>query len=100
MITRIVKMTFTPEGVPAFQQVFEEAKNKIANFPGCRHLELVQADDPCIFFTLSRWKDADALESYRHSDLFKATWARTKIHFAARAEAWSTTSQFSSEHTS
>lgn len=86
MITRIVKLTFRPEEVPAFLEIFEGSKNAIRNFPGCRHLELLRAD--FIFFTYSRWDDESALEQYRNSKLFQGTWARTKALFAARPEAW------------
>lgn len=96
MITRIVKLVFTAQGTADFLALFAEVGDKIVAFPGCQHLELVQGLEPQIFFTLSRWEDEAALEQYRHSDLFKATWAKTKIHFAARPEAWSTNSLFSS----
>lgn len=87
-------MVFTADGVAAFLKVFEGVGDKIAAFPGCTSLELVQGLDKQTFFTLSRWEDSEALEAYRHSDLFKATWAKTKIHFAAKPEAWSTESLF------
>ncbi len=91
MIKRIVKMTFRPEGVSIFvNEVFESSKGRIRAFPGCRHMELLQCtDDPCVLFTLSLWDDEAALESYRQSELFQRTWARTKMLFAQRAEAWS-----------
>jgi len=36
------------------------------------------------------WKDEASLERYRKSDLFKNTWQATKIYFADRPEAWTT----------
>ncbi|UTW62597.1 antibiotic biosynthesis monooxygenase [bacterium SCSIO 12741] len=90
MIRRIVKMTFNPEKVEDFLAVFRESRDKIASQPGCTHLELFQVTDrPNIFMTYSYWEDESDLENYRHSDLFKSVWARTKIHFADRPEAWS-----------
>lgn len=90
MIKRIVKMTFRPDGLQTFlQEVFEESKHQIRAFPGCQHMELLQcADEPNTLFTLSLWDDEAALERYRHSELFQRTWARTKVLFARRAEAW------------
>lgn len=90
-------MEFTDEGIAEFLQVFDEVKLKIAAFPGCQHLELVQGLEPNIFFTISRWSEESDLEKYRHSDLFKATWKKTKALFRARAQAWSSHSLFVSE---
>ncbi|MCS6929914.1 MAG: antibiotic biosynthesis monooxygenase [Saprospiraceae bacterium] len=91
MIKRIVKMTFRPEGVEVFlNEIFEESKSQIRAFPGCRHMELLQAiNDPRTLFTWSIWDNESALEHYRQSELFQRTWARTKALFAQPAEAWS-----------
>ncbi|MFT6166380.1 MAG: quinol monooxygenase YgiN [Vicingaceae bacterium] len=91
MIVRIVKLTFRKEEIDTFKQVLEESKELIRAFPGVLHLQMLQsADNPCIFFTYSHWENSTALENYRHSNLFKSTWAKTKILFAEKAEAWST----------
>ena len=83
-------MTFRPEAVDTFIGVFDESAPRIRAFPGCLHLELWQdVSYPNILTTLSHWKDDAALEKYRSSQLFKATWARTKPLFAARPEAFS-----------
>jgi heme-degrading monooxygenase HmoA len=37
--------------------------------------------------THSRWRDAEALEAYRASDLFRTTWRAVKPLFAAAPEA-------------
>ncbi len=91
MIKRVVKLTFRPEAVAIFlHTVFEPSKAQIRAFPGCRHMELLQATDrPDVLFTLSLWEDAAALENYRRSELFRTTWAKTKALFAEKAEAWS-----------
>lgn len=93
MIKRIVKMIFRPEAVPVFRdEVFEQSKQLIRAFPGCRHMELLEmVAQPNVLFTLSIWDDEEALERYRQSDLFQSTWARTKVLFAEKAEAWSVT---------
>lgn len=90
MIKRIVKLTFQEDKVEDFIQIFEESKNKIRQFPGCQHLELWHARQPSnVFFTYSYWDSEDDLNNYRYSDLFRATWAKTKILFADKPEAWS-----------
>jgi quinol monooxygenase YgiN len=93
MLKRIVKMTFREDAVDAFlSDVFEHSKAAIRAFPGCRHMELLRsAETPAMFFTLSVWDDAAALERYRQSAFFKNTWAKTKVLFAEKAEAWSVT---------
>jgi len=89
MIKRIVKMTFRPEAVPAFLEVFDSSKAQIRAFPGCRHMELLQYEKhPNVLFTLSIWDSEKDLDTYRESELFQTTWARTKVLFAGRAEAW------------
>lgn len=90
MIKRIVRLTFRPEAVEAFRtEVFEPSKERIRAFPGCRHMELLQqSGQPNVLFTLSIWESAAALEAYRESELFRSTWARTKVGFAEKPEAW------------
>ena len=90
MIKRIVKLTFHPKNVPAFQQIFEESKHKIRARQGCHHLELWRGtSDPNVFFTYSFWTSEDDLNAYRHSDLFVETWAKTKVLFSDKPSAWS-----------
>ncbi|MBL7775054.1 MAG: antibiotic biosynthesis monooxygenase [Saprospiraceae bacterium] len=91
MIKRIVKMTFHPETTELFiKQVFEPSKAAIRAFPGCQHMELLRSKKaPEVLFTLSYWDSEAALEAYRQSELFRATWAKTKALFAEHAEAWS-----------
>ncbi len=83
-------MTFREDAVETFlNEVFEHSKNRIRAFPGCRHMELLrQKNKPNVLFTLSFWDDEAALEAYRQSELFKTTWAKTKVLFAEKAEAW------------
>lgn len=91
MINRIVQMTFEVENIPAFLTLFEQSKEKIRNFPGVQHLELLQdTQNPQTFFTYSHWDSEESLENYRHSDLFKGVWSNTKPLFSEKAKAWST----------
>lgn len=97
MITRIVKMTFAPERVNDFLALFDESKERIAGFPGCKHLKLLNDKaSGNIFFTYSIWDNEESLENYRNSDLFAGVWAKTKILFSTKAEAWSTEVKFES----
>lgn len=90
MIIRIVKMTFEPSKVKDFIEVFDASKERIRNFNGCSHLKLLNdIHSPNIFFTYSHWESEAHLDAYRSSELFQTTWARTKVLFEAKPEAWS-----------
>ncbi len=90
-LQRIVKMQLKPESTETFLTHFDTIKGRIADFPGCLGLRLLQdTERPNIVFTYSRWESPDALEHYRHSELFQTTWMFVKTLFEARAEAWST----------
>ncbi len=83
-------MSFEPSRIDEFLSNFEANKNKIRNFEGCDFLELYRdQNNTNIFFTYSYWNSEASLENYRHSDLFKSVWAKTKILFNAKPEAWS-----------
>ena len=89
MIVRIVKMTFRPEEVTRFQELFVDWKPQIRNFPGCLHLELLHdVNDPRIFFTYSHWDDPADLENYRVSEVFGSVWPKVKQMFDQPAQAW------------
>ncbi len=99
MIIRLVKMSFKPEEVDNFLSFFETVKSKIRAREGCTHLALwQQKNQPNVLFTFSLWENESALESYRHSDLFKETWALTKIKFNGQPEAWSVEQLVSSDN--
>ena len=90
MFVRIVKMSFQPEKIPTFFENFNQKKENIRNFPGCRLLELYRdKTNPNIFFTYSYWDKEEDLENYRHSELFKNIWAETKVFFNDKPQAWS-----------
>lgn len=90
MIKRFVKMTFKPENIERFKDIFNASKNLITAMEGCNHVELLQdISNPNIFFTLSIWEDPKYLEAYRQSELFEGVWAKTKILFDDKPEAWS-----------
>lgn len=90
MFVRIVKMSFETSNIETFLQNFNNNKEKIRNFKGCRLLELYRdKKEPTLFFTYSYWETEQDLENYRNSDLFKTVWANTKILFNKKPEAWS-----------
>ena len=90
MFIRIVKMSFADENVNAFLENFHENKEKIRAVDGCYLLELLRdKDNPNIFFSYSYWSEQSDLERYRQSDLFKSVWAKTKVLFNEKPQAWS-----------
>ncbi len=92
MLIRIVRMTFRPEAVGEFLTLFDASSDRIRDFEGCHHLELWQdADHDYVFTTYSLWTDAEALDSYRESDVFRSAWNAAKALFDAPAEASSHT---------
>jgi len=83
-------MEFREDKVADFLQLFNERKERIRHFEGCRHLELWrQSGHNNIFFTYSHWDAESDLDHYRFSTFFKETWQLTKALFATKAEAWS-----------
>jgi heme-degrading monooxygenase HmoA len=92
MINRIVRLTFVPENVDAFIEIFNGSKEHIASFPGNHGLKLLRDEtDKNVFYTYSLWFDDASLQRYRKSELFKTTWAATRALFSDRPIAWSTT---------
>lgn len=90
MFVRIVKMNFIDSEIDVFLENFNNNKEKIRNFKGCNLLELYRdKNNSSTFFTYSYWDSEQDLENYRNSDLFKSVWAKTKILFNNKPEAWS-----------
>ncbi len=90
MINRIVRMSFDPNKVNDFLELFSKVKNKIANVEGCEGLSLMRdLKQVNVLFTYSYWREEANLEAYRESELFQETWAATKILFNDAPKAWS-----------
>ena len=90
MFIRIVRMSFADEHVNTFLKNFNENKEKIRAVKGCRLLELLRdKENPNIFFTYSYWNEQVDLENYRRSYLFRSVWAKTKVLFNEKPQAWS-----------
>ena len=95
MLVRIVKMEFQPEKVTDFLRFFDRVKNEIATFDGCLGMKLMQdQSNPTTIFTYSHWKNQDALNNYRDSELFGKVWPNVKPWFASKPEAWSLDTYF------
>lgn len=83
-------MSFRPDKVQEFLDIFESKKTHIRNQAGCRLLELYREQQgSSVFFTYSYWETPEDLERYRESELFAQTWAQTKVLFNDKPEAWS-----------
>ncbi len=83
-------MEFDPGKVSDFLLLFEEVRGQIAARQGCTHLELCKdASLENVYYTFSIWEKEQDLESYRCSELFEKTWARTKVLFCAKPQAYS-----------
>ncbi len=83
-------MNFKSDKTDEFLSIFNANKEKIRNSQGCSHLELYRdKTNPSIFFTYSYWNKEQDLENYRNSVLFTTVWAKTKVLFNGRPEAWS-----------
>jgi len=93
MIKRIVKMEFKPQEIEKFKVLFDQNKDKIRRYEGCRHLELWQdIQNKSTFMTYSYWDSEKDLNNYRHSELFKQVWSHTKVMFSDKPQAWSVAS--------
>lgn len=94
MLVRFVKMTFKEDKIDIFLTNFNRNKEKIRAQEGCHYLELLQdQQNPCIFFTRSKWSSEAHLNQYRTSELFKTVWAATKVLFDDKPAAWSLSEQ-------
>lgn len=83
-------MTFHPEKISDFIQIFKSGRETIRAFEGCHHVELLNdISNPNVFCTCSKWESEEYLSKYRESDFFKITWGKTKILFSEKPEAWS-----------
>ena len=90
MLIRIVRMTFQEDKLADFHAIFDRSKQQIRTFPGNHQLDLLRdSNQSNVRITYSLWESADALEAYRRSELFRTTWAATKVLFAERAVAFS-----------
>jgi quinol monooxygenase YgiN len=89
-ITRIVRLVFEPQHVATFVDIYRSSYQLIRYSQGCNHLHLMRDhDNENIYYTYSKWNSHEDLEEYRKSELFSQTWARTKVLFADKPQAFS-----------
>jgi len=90
MLIRIVRMTFQEDKIEDFLLIFNRSKAKIRGFAGCQHLELLRDKNAYnVMLTYSYWLSEQHLNTYRDSELFKTTWAATKVLFSDKPVAFS-----------
>jgi len=90
MLIRYVRMTFLEQKTDEFQEIFNASKDKIRAMKGCQYLELMRdINQPNVFMTHSHWDTETDLNNYRDSELFKTTWAKTKVLLAEKPIAFS-----------
>ena len=88
MVIRIVSLKCKPEDIDAFRLLLHKSSPRVRQFPGCLSLQIVNdITDPTGFFTISAWRDVDALEAYRTSPLFEQVWPRIKAFLREPARA-------------
>ncbi len=87
-LVRLVHLVLRAECVADFLALLDRVGPQIRSMPGCLGLEIWRdLDQPERFVTMSRWLDGAALENYRTSALFRATWTKVKPWFLERARA-------------
>ena len=90
MLIRIVRMTFIPEKVETFLDIFNQSKKKILEMEGCLYLELWRdLHEENVFVTHSHWESEAALNNYRDSEFFGKVWEQTKTLFTEKPMAFS-----------
>lgn len=90
MILRIVRMEFTVETIDQFERLFSTYQTDIRHFPGCNALELhADQGNALVRYTHSKWESTEALQAYRHSEIFSIVWPQTKVLFGAKPLAYS-----------
>lgn len=91
MITRIVKLSFEPDQIGTFLDLFAQHALNMQDVAGCVSLQLLRDEkEEHLFFTVSVWRENYYLEQYRQSELFKSTWYKVKLLFRDRPQAWTT----------
>ncbi len=90
MLIRVVRMEFRNDKIDDFKEIFYQSKPDIERFHGCNKVSLyVDSTDDSVYYTHSEWDSEDALNNYRNSDFFKATWSKTKLLFSGPPCAYS-----------
>ena len=90
MLIRIVIMSFDPELINDFIELFYKVKHEIEEFEGCNEVKLMKdLDRPAKLVTVSKWDNKKALDNYRESKFFELTWSKTKTMFTEAPSVFS-----------
>jgi quinol monooxygenase YgiN len=79
MIVRLVSLSFKPDKLEEFKQLYEEVVHQIRAHPGCLFVQLVTdtgGQGDC--YTISHWRSQESLDAYPHSQFFRGVWPRIK----------------------
>jgi quinol monooxygenase YgiN len=92
---RWVEMPVWPERADTVRELLLRQAPLTRSFPGCLALTLYESKGST-FYSLSSWVDAEALERYRASSVFRTFWATLRPHFreAPRAVSLQTIGTF------
>lgn len=88
MLVRIVHLQIKMECVDAFREMFSRGGARVQTFEGCNQVQLLESEQG-VFMSYSVWESEDALNAYRNSAFFRATWPKLKEMFREKAQAWS-----------
>ena len=86
----MVRLTFSPETVDAFDALYVQFQARIQARSGCQMVRAMKVPgQPYQRATLSFWETQNDLDAYRKSTLFGEVWPATKALFAAPPQAQS-----------
>lgn len=90
MIVRIVQLKIEPEDIDDALGLISEVAPKVRGMSGCTYLEILRdVKNQNNVTTYSHWNSELDLNTYRHSEVFKAFWSKIKPLFSEPAGAWS-----------
>ena len=88
VLVRYVELHILADKLDEARRLLKFQAPLVRNFDGCVHLEINEAmDEIGVFSTYSYWIDAEALDRYRQSEVFRKFWNRMKPMFQAKAQA-------------
>ncbi len=88
ILVRYVELHIHGNSLDEARRLLRAQAPLVRNCEGCFHLEINEClDDPGIFSTYSYWTNAEVLEQYRKSEVFREFWNRMKPMFLHKAQA-------------
>lgn len=90
VVVRFVELHFPADAVEEARRQLTAQAPLVRQSEGCQRLEIIESTDQVgMFITYSYWRDADDLNRYRRSEVFKGFWGRVKPLFSQPARAYS-----------